>query len=156
MLCSVATRRISPTLRSSWPFFLQRLGRDRRNLRKALRIRGGQNNINLKSSGQISPQTSPPLCLDRVGARHLPITGPQENKWAAGKQTVCTDVHDPKGSRELCTTTIGCDFLGPVWAGHELSGKKKAHKHKLFCPVGPSFHRNCPRDKPSLSLEQIR
>ena len=36
------------------------------------------------------------------------------------------------------------------------SGKKKAHKHKLFCPVGPSFHRSCPRDKPSLSLGQIR
>ena len=36
------------------------------------------------------------------------------------------------------------------------SGKKKAHKHKLFCPVGPSFHRICPRDKPSLSLGQIR
>ena len=27
------------------------------------------------------------------------------------------------------------------------SGKKKAHKHKFFCPVGPSFHRICPRDK---------
>ena len=36
------------------------------------------------------------------------------------------------------------------------SGKKKAHKHKLFCPVGPSFHWICPRDKPSLSLGQIR
>ena len=34
------------------------------------------------------------------------------------------------------------------------SGKKKAHKHKLFCPVGPSFHRICPRDKPSLSLDK--
>ena len=38
----------------------------------------------------------------------------------------------------------------------QASGKKKAHKHKLFCPVGPSFHRICPRDKPSLSLGQIR
>ena len=37
-----------------------------------------------------------------------------------------------------------------------FSGKKKAHKHKLFCPVGPSFHRICPRDKPGLSLGQIR
>ena len=35
------------------------------------------------------------------------------------------------------------------------SGKKKAHKHKLYCPVGPSFHRMCPRDKPSLSLGQM-
>ena len=42
---------------------------------------------------------------------------------------------------------IGLCHLGCV-----TSGKKKAHKHKLFCPVGPSFHRTCPRDKLGLSL----
>ena len=36
---------------------------------------------------------------------------------------------------------------------HIWSRQEKAHKHKLFCPVGPSFHRTCPMDKPSLSLE---
>ena len=44
----------------------------------------------------------------------------------------------------------------------EISGKKQAHKHKLFCPVGlgttpglsRGFHRVCPWDKPGLSLGQ--
>ena len=47
---------------------------------------------------------------------------------------------------------------GPTCRGSDKkdSGKKKAHKHKFFCPVGPSFHRICPRDKPSLSLGQIQ
>ena len=48
-----------------------------------------------------------------------------------------------------------------------ISGKEKAHKHKLFGPVGlkanPGFllilhseNRGCPRDKPCLSLGQTR
>ena len=47
---------------------------------------------------------------------------------------------------------------------NQVSGKKKAHKHKLFCPVGlgtnPGFslfyQRVRPWDKPSLSLGQSR
>ena len=45
-----------------------------------------------------------------------------------------------------------------------FSGKKKAHKHKLFCPVGlgktpglsRGFHRVCPWDKPGENLGQTR
>ena len=45
-----------------------------------------------------------------------------------------------------------------------ISGKKKAHKHKLFCPVGlgttpglsREFHRVCPWDKFGENLGQIR
>ena len=37
-----------------------------------------------------------------------------------------------------------------------FSGKKKAHRHKLFCPVGLGFHRVCPRNKPGETLGQIR
>ena len=48
--------------------------------------------------------------------------------------------------------------------GGYFSGKKKAHKHKLFCPVGlgttpglsRGFHRVCPWDKPGLSQGQSR
>ena len=44
------------------------------------------------------------------------------------------------------------------------SDKKKAHKHKLFCPVGlgttpglsRGFHRVCPWDKPGENLGQTR
>ena len=48
------------------------------------------------------------------------------------------------------------NFLAVCQSYPQYSGKKKAHKHKLFCPVGPSVHRICPRDKPSLSPGQIR
>ena len=35
-----------------------------------------------------------------------------------------------------------------------LSGKTKAHKHKLFGPVALATPRECPRDKPGLSPGQ--
>ena len=82
-------------------------------------------------------------------------------------------------------------FLCTPWREHRVilskrsSGKKKAHKHKLFCPVGlgttpdlsgdftgfvpgtnpvktlsytveARFHRACPWDKPGLSQGQSR
>ena len=39
-------------------------------------------------------------------------------------------------------------------SGNCLSGKKKAHKHKLFGPGALGTPRECPRDKPGLSRGQ--
>ena len=36
------------------------------------------------------------------------------------------------------------------------SGKKKAHKHKLFGPVALGTPRECPQDKPGLSQGQTQ
>ena len=58
--------------------------------------------------------------------------------------------------------------FGAIWGKNlgrpKRSGKKKAHKHKLFCPVGlgttpglsRGFHRVCPWDKPGENLGQTR
>ena len=51
-----------------------------------------------------------------------------------------------------------------AWCAKKPSGKKKAHKHKLFCPVGlgttpglsRGFHWVCPWDKPGENLGQTR
>ena len=49
---------------------------------------------------------------------------------------------------------------GPFVLLLHLSGKKKAHKHKLFCPVGlgttPGLSWGFPRDKPGENLGQTR
>ena len=53
----------------------------------------------------------------------------------------------------------------PIWARpSQLSGKRRAHKHKLFCSVGlgttpglsRGFHRVCPWDKSGENLGQTR
>ena len=51
-----------------------------------------------------------------------------------------------------------------LWPRKSISGKKKAHKHKFFCPVGlgttpglsRGFHRVCPWDKSGENLGQTR
>ena len=49
---------------------------------------------------------------------------------------------------ELRLVTLYCVLLRDY---RLISGKKKAHKHKLFGPVALGTPRECPRDKPGLS-----
>ena len=50
---------------------------------------------------------------------------------------------------------VVCWPLQPFLLNHgHVSGKKKAHKHKLFGPVALGTPRECRRDKPGLSPGQ--
>ena len=57
--------------------------------------------------------------------------------------------HGPR--RDMRMTGVYCDRAE---SQGRKSGKKKAHKHKLFGPVALGTPRECPRDKPGLSLGQ--